>query len=154
MGHSAGAQLALWLASRSSLPENTSVSSLDPLAIHGVLALAPAADLEFLHEEKVCGNVIDKLMGGSPKQHPNRYRWVDPTKLVFNDVSQILIIVKYDHMWTPVGLRYFHIAKTRGDNIQKFDALKSGHFDMIDPDSTSWNLVYKAVTELLGENVN
>ena len=73
MGHSAGGHLALWAAARSRLPAEAPVASTDPLAVRGVLALAPAADLESLHEQQVCGHVIDKLMGGSPEEFPERY---------------------------------------------------------------------------------
>ena len=47
MGHSAGGHLALWAAARPGIPAETPVSSTDPLAVSGVLALAPAADLGY-----------------------------------------------------------------------------------------------------------
>ena len=43
MGHSAGGQLALWLASRSAIPADSDVGVEKPIAVSGVLALAPAA---------------------------------------------------------------------------------------------------------------
>lgn len=149
MGHSAGGHLALWLAIRSRLPMEAPVSSAEPLPVNKVLALAPAPDLAFLHEQKVCGHVIDKLMGGSPEQLPDRYRWGDPMQLAPDGVKQVLIIGKHDEAWGPTGLRYFRTAKARGDDIQVIEATESGHFEMIDPDTTSWPLVLKAARELL-----
>lgn len=150
MGHSAGGHLALWAAARSRLPLAAPFNSTDSLAVRGVLALAPAADLGFLHEQQVCGHVIDKLMGGSPVEVPERYSWGDPVQLAPGAVRQLLILGKYDDAWAPTGLRYFAAAEKRGDNIRKIVATESGHFEMIDPDSSTWPLVLDAARELLG----
>jgi acetyl esterase/lipase len=150
MGHSAGGHLALWAAARSRLPASAPVNSTDPLTVHGVLALAPAPDLEFLHEQQVCGHVIDKLMGGSPDQVPDRYSWGDPMQIAPDGVRQVLIVGKHDVAWTPTGLRYLKGAKRRGDNIRLIEATESGHFEMIDPDSSTWPLVLEAAEALLG----
>jgi acetyl esterase/lipase len=150
MGHSAGGHLALWAAARSRLPAEAPFASTDPLAVRGVLALAPAPDLEFLHEQQVCGHVIDKLMSGSPAQVPDRYSWGSPMQLAPDGVRQVLIIGKYDNAWAPSGLRYFEAAKMRGDDVRKIEATESGHFEMIDPDSSTWPLVLEAARDLLG----
>ncbi len=150
MGHSAGGHLALWAAARSRLPAEAPNDSIDPLAVRGVLALAPAPDLGFLHEQQVCGHVIDRLMSGSPAQVPDRYSWGDPMQLAPEGVRQVLIIGKHDDAWAPSGLRYFEAAKMRGDDVSKIEATESGHFEMIDPDSSTWPLVLEAAGELLG----
>jgi len=73
-GHSAGGHLALWLAARNQFENGmTFAPAVPPVPLKGVLALAPAADLAYLHQQDVCGSVIDKLMGGSPADHPERY---------------------------------------------------------------------------------
>ncbi len=149
MGHSAGGHLALWLAARSRLPAEAPIGSTDPLAVRGVLALAPAPDLQFLHEKKVCGHVIDKLMGGSPELFPDRYRWGDPMQLKPDGVRQVLIIGKHDDAWAPPGRRYFNAAEARGDDIRIIDATDAGHFELIDPDSTTWPLVLAVARKLL-----
>jgi hypothetical protein len=71
-------------------------------------------------------------------------------QLAPDGVRQVLIIGKYDNAWTPSGLRYFEAAKMRGDDIRIIEATESGHFEMIDPDSSTWPLVLEAVRELLG----
>ena len=151
MGHSAGGHLALWLAARSRLPAETPFAVASPLHLRGVLALAPAPDLEILHEKKVCGQVIDKLMGGSPEQFPDRYRWGDPMQLAPDGVPVVLVIGKHDEAWAPSGLHYLRVAQERGDDIRKIDATESGHFEMIDPDSSTWPLVLNAARNLLRE---
>ena len=154
MGHSAGGHLALWAAARAQLPAEAPVGSIDPLNVRGVLALAPAPDLAFLHEQQVCGHVIDKLMGGSPGEVPDRYRWGDPMQLAPDGVRQVLIVGKYDDAWSPTGLRYFAAAEMRGDDILMIEAPESGHFEMIDSDSSTWPLVLKTAGELLGNRGN
>jgi hypothetical protein len=48
-----------------------------------------------------------------------------------------------------VGRRYFEAAKAAGDDVRAVEAPESGHFEMIDPDSTSWPLVVGALRDLL-----
>ncbi len=147
-GHSAGGHLALWLASRA---QRASAAGSDPaISIRGVLALAPAADLGYLYETEVCGHVIDELLGGSPQQVPERYLLGDPMQFSLSGVPQTLVIGSHDEFWAPPGLSYYRTANARGDKVRKIDATESGHFEMIDPDSTTWPLVLGAARELLG----
>ena len=62
-GHSAGGSFGLWLAARDRIPRESELWRSDPLRVGGVLALAPAPDLEGLHAAGVCGNVIDGSWG-------------------------------------------------------------------------------------------
>jgi len=149
MGHSAGGHLALWAVARPGLPAEVPIGSSDPLAVRGVLALAPAADLGYLHELQICDHVVDNLMGGSPTQVPDRYRWANPIQLAFDRVRQLLILGKFDDDWTPAGLRYFEVSSARGDDVQMIEATESGHFEMIDPDSSTWPQVLEAARKLL-----
>lgn len=73
-GHSAGGYFALWLAARGKLPPASPLFAANPLPVRGVLALAPAPDLEGLHAAGVCGNVIDRLMGGARRRSPSGTR--------------------------------------------------------------------------------
>ena len=123
----------------------------NPVLPGAVLGLAPALDLAYLHEQAVCGSVIDKLLGGSPDSQPDRYAMGSPMNLVPLGVPQILLLGQHDDNWAPVGRRYFERAKAAGDDVRIVDAPESGHFEMIDPDSTTWPLVRGAVRELLLE---
>ncbi len=114
-----------------------------------MLGLAPAPDLAFLHRQQVCGHVIDGLMGGSPEEFPERYDAGSPVELVPLGVPQLLVIGGEDHGWAPVGRRYYEAARSAGADVRVIDAEESGHFEMIDPSSTTWSLVRAAVKELL-----
>jgi acetyl esterase/lipase len=149
-GHSAGGHLALWLAARNRFDSGTPFApEAAPVALKGVLALAPAADLAYLHEQEVCGSVIDKLMGGSPAEHPGRYALTSATELVPLGLPQSLVIGKFDSNWALVGRRYIVAAKGSGDTVEVLEAEASGHFEMIDPDSTTWPQVRDAAFKLL-----
>ncbi len=150
VGHSAGGHLALWLAARNRFTAGQPFYGKNPVELKGVLALAPAPDLAWLHKEMVCGHVIDKLMGGSPLQYPERYAVASMMALTPVALPQWLVIGKFDADWAMVGERYFNAATAAGDNVRLIEAKHSGHFEMIDPDSTTWPLVAGAAMELLG----
>jgi pimeloyl-ACP methyl ester carboxylesterase len=76
---------------------------------------------------------------------------VSPMNLVPLGVPQILLLGQHDDNWAPLGRRYFEAAKAAGDDVRIVEAPESGHFEMIDPDSTTWPLVRGAVRELLLE---
>ena len=114
-----------------------------------MLALAPAPDLAFLHQEQVCGHVIDGLMGGSPEAFPERYAAGSPVELVPLGVPQLVVIGQHDRAWAPVGRRYLEAAKSEGADVKAIEAPESGHFEMIDPSTSTWPLVRDAARELV-----
>ena len=123
----------------------------DPLSVRGVLALAPAVDLEGLHEAGVCGNVIDGLMGGSPEGVPERYAAASPMQLVPIGVPQTLVVGAHDESWGPGGTVYLNRAREVGDDpIVLVEAPESGHFEMIVPSTSSWAVVLSALSDLAG----
>ncbi len=152
VGHSAGGQLALWLAGRSKLPQNSPLhTSGEPIRLRGILGLAVAADLGMVERSGACDRVIDKLMGGSPSEFPERYRQSSPSEMVPLGIRQILINGAHDSNWGPVGLAYFEEARRAGDPVELIVAPESGHFEVIMPPSSTWPLVSRAARRLLSE---
>ncbi len=146
-GHSAGGQMALWLAQPPAA--FTLNGAVEPV---GVLALAPAADLAHLSEIQICDGVVDKLMGGSPAQEPDRYEEGSPYERLPTPVPAHIVVGKYDDVWTPVAKRYFKQSTEAGDAVTLIEAEHSGHFEMIDPRSSTWPLVLQSAKELLEMN--
>ena len=145
-GHSAGGAFALWLAARSKIAPSSELYVKDPLRVRAVFALAPAPDLEQLHQSGVCNDVIDKLMGGSPSAHDDRYAAASAMRLAPVGVPQTLVIGAKDASWGPVGRAYFARTRAVGDSTARLVELpESGHFEMIDPGSSSWPAVYAAL---------
>ena len=149
IGHSAGGHLALWLAARSRLRDREPFRTEDPILPRAVLGLAPAPDLAYLHETDACDSAVDRLLGGSPRAQAERYALSSPTSLVPLGVPQVVLLGRYDGNWAPVGRRYFDQATASGDDVRLLEAPESGHFEMIDPDSTTWPMVADAVRDLL-----
>ncbi|MEW5917966.1 MAG: alpha/beta hydrolase [Gemmatimonadota bacterium] len=151
-GHSAGANFALWLAARSRIRAESPLRAERPLVVQAVLGLAPAPVLPLLHEQRVCGHVIDKLMGGSPEQVPERYRDVSPSLMVPIGVPQILVVGAQDRSWGPAGLAYHQLTVAARDTLVRLvDAPLAGHFDVIAPTTTTWSLVMKALHDLFAQ---
>jgi acetyl esterase/lipase len=149
-GHSAGGGFALWLAARPKIPASSELYVKDPLRVRAVLALAPAPDLDQLHQSGVCQNVIDKLMGGSPSEHADRYAAASATRLAPVGVPQTLVVGAKDQSWGPAGRAFFARTREVADSSARLIELpESGHFEMIDPGSSSWAAVYRALKAML-----
>ena len=137
----------------------------DPLSVAGVLGLAPAPELDLLHERGACGGAIDALMGGSPRAQPQRYAAAMPSRLAPNGVApngvapndvrrigvpQTLVIGAQDADWRWVGEAYARRARAAGDTrIEVVVVPAAGHFEVIDPRTTAWPAVLRAARELL-----
>ena len=127
------------------------VHQANPLPIFGVLGLAPAPELDALHAKKVCGNVVYKLLGGSPGEVPERYRCAMPSANLPLGVRQILLTGERDRDWGWVGEAYQNKARAAGESQVEFiEAPESGHFEVIDPSSSTWPLVRQSVRALIG----
>ena len=143
-GHSAGANFAIWLASRPRLRKDSPLHVEDPLPIRAVLGLSPAGDLRALHAQGVCNGVVDKLMGGSPSEVADRYADVSPGLLVPLGVPQTLVIGGQDRSWGPPGRAYHATAVAARDTLVRLvEAPESGHFDIIAPTTTTWPIVLR-----------
>jgi acetyl esterase/lipase len=148
VGHSAGANMALWVAARPEVSPSSDVHTENPLPIAGVLALAPAATLAAFHEANVCGGVIDGLMGGSPEQVPERYAAVSPMRIMPR-VPQRLVVGAFDSSWGPSGRVYFEMASNMpGIEVTLVEAPESGHFEMIAPMTSTWAIVLSELEAL------
>jgi acetyl esterase/lipase len=128
IGHSAGAHLALWGASRSRLgsayaPKVTPVSVV---AIDGPGALAPFIGVD----SAVCGKpVIVPFMGGDPKSRPEAYAIATPADHLPLGVKQLFVFGAL----TPMMTGYADAAAKSGDRVATLRA-GSDHFAVVTPD--------------------
>jgi acetyl esterase/lipase len=148
-GHSAGANFALWLAARQRIGAESPLRAERPLKVAAVLGLAPAPDLSALHAQGVCGNVIDKLMGGSPASVPERFRDVSPALMLPIGVPQVLVVGAQDRNWGPAGRAYHTLTVAANDSLVRLVAAPdAGHFDVIAPPTTTWPIVMESLRSL------
>ena len=151
VGHSAGGQLALWLASRPRLRPNSAVFRPQALALHGVIGLSPITDLvEFGEGAGTCNAAVDDLMGGTPARHLERYSQVSPRALLPLSVPQWLIHGELDAIVPVADVRAYVDAATReGDAIQLRVIPDAAHFEPVLPAGAAWDALKEALRELL-----
>jgi acetyl esterase/lipase len=150
VGHSAGGQLALWLAARHRLPEGSPLRADRPLSLGGVVGLAPITDLRAGAAGVVCGDAIPRLLGGPPAERPDRVRQASPIELVPLGVPQRLVCGARDAV-VPLGqARSYEAAARRAGDAVAVEVLEdAGHFELVDPASPAWPAVRAAVAALL-----
>lgn len=148
IGHSAGGQLALWLAARRNLPKTSVLYSSHPLPLVGVVSLAGISDLKKYRPN--CDDSVNKLLGGSPEQVAERYQQTSPLELLPLKVPVRLIHGAKDQI-VPIelGRELEALAKQKGDNVKLTTLDTAGHFDLISPLSKVWATVEKSVQSLL-----
>ena len=148
VGHSSGGHLAVWLAVRPKLTPESDLYSSDPLPLKGVLAMAPALEIEFVDRAHWCGDVVNGLMGGSPEEVPERYRDATPNAHIPLGVTHTIVTGNYDGI-ELLGKAYYYTAVAAGDKeVRLVEAPESGHFEMIDPKTSTWPLVLDALRSL------
>lgn len=127
-GHSAGGQLALWLAAQR-------VADL-----RGVVALAAISDLRRAFAENLGGGAVARFLGGPPERVPQRYAAASPIELLPISVPQRVIHGTDDRM-VPFEMseRFAHASQ----NAKLVPLKGAGHFDLIDPRARDWKTVEK-----------
>jgi acetyl esterase/lipase len=135
VGHSAGGQLALWVAGRVRLPPDApgAAPRIVPRVAVGQAAVASLRAGWQLGD----GAPVD-LVGGTPQEHPERYGVADPVALVGHGVPVLLVHGEEDDT-VPVeqSERYEAAASAAGDPVRSV-VLPGGHDEVIDPDHELW----------------
>lgn len=153
IGHSAGGHLALWLGARHKLGEKSALYLPVPLALKGVVGLAPITDLASyrIGEPESCNASVDQLLGGTPTQVPQRYAEASPRALLPLGVPQWLVqggkdaIVPLDSVTA-----YAKAARVAGDIGTVSVDPELGHFDPAMPQTALGEVAMVAVLNLLG----
>lgn len=156
-GHSAGGHLAFWLAGRPHLPADSLLGKAGSSApMRAVVSLAGAVDLRltidlagtsiFAHDREEVLN----LMGGTPADHPDRYRAGNPGDLLPLNTPQLLIQGSEDDQ-IPLALpqRWAERGRQRGENVWVDIIEGADHFDVVDPQSPAWPRVLADLERLL-----
>jgi acetyl esterase/lipase len=144
VGHSAGGQLALWVASRNKLPTTSPLHRPNPLPIGAVVSLAGIGDLErhgdvFSH---ACGaDTFGKLLGAKPS-----FADTSPARLLPTGVHVVMVHGTVDHVMPPfTGREYVAEVNKAGDRADLVVIPDAGHFDLVIPTTPAWRIVADAV---------
>jgi len=125
-GHSAGGQLALWLAAQECLPLRCAIS------------LAGVTDLRRGSELHLGDGAIDEFMGGSPAQMEAAYRSASPMELLPIRTPQLMIHGTLDDV-VPIELSDRFAAASKNCEVLRLEG--ADHFDIVDPRSRFWPAV-------------
>jgi acetyl esterase/lipase len=149
MGHSAGGHLAFWLAGRPQIADTDLLYNPDPLKLQGAISLAGVTNLRRGFELKLGDSVVEKFLGGSPDQFPERYYGASPSELLPLGVPQVLIHGEDDDT-VPFALsqEYFKKADLLGDPVKLIGLPGAGHFELVDPESKEWAVIVENALDL------
>lgn len=147
VGHSAGAHLALWAASRDRLggawAGRAGVKPVAVVPIDGPGAMSP-----FVGEDaKVCGRpVIRPFMGGLPADRPDAYRVADPSAHVPFGMRHYPVLGSL----APYMKAYIDAAQAWGDKVEVFAPPQPNHFDVVTPSTPNGRAVADWVAARIG----
>ena len=150
IGHSAGGHLALWLVSSRRISKDSPLHSDLRQAITSAVSLAGVSDLRLAWKQKLGHGIVNRLMGGTPEEHPDRYNAGSPIELLPTGARQVLVHGTADDT-VPVSQSKAYVEKAEklGDRptLVKLDGI--GHYELIDPESEAWPTLSNAVLSLL-----
>jgi acetyl esterase/lipase len=134
IGHSAGGHLALLAATRAAA------------SLHGVLALAPAADLHLTHELALGNGATAAYLGTEPARRED----LDPQQQAAPAMATTLLHGDQD---TVVPLRVSEAYRATHPTVVLRE-LHCGHFALIDPLSAAWPEVIRALEQLSAQDAD
>lgn len=143
VGHSAGGHLSLWLASRGRLPVGAPGAGAH---VTPALAVpqAPVAALARGSAAGLGGGAVDALLGGGPRQVPERYAVADPIALVPSGVRTVLLH-GVDDTTVPISQSEDYLAAATDCTLEK---VPGGHFTHLDPSSKACEALRTALATL------
>lgn len=149
VGHSAGGHLALWLAARSKLPTTSPLHTAAPLPIAHVISLGGLPDLEATaaSPDNGCGTeVVAKLVGTPPT-----YSDTSVPRLLPLGVPQDLVNGREDRIIPlRMGTDYVARAAAAGDEAVLHVVPRTGHVELVAPDSAAWAETKRLIDVALG----
>jgi acetyl esterase/lipase len=152
LGHSAGGQLALWLASRAH-PSATVAAPAGPdaqaLRLRGVVSLGGVTDLRAGAADGICGDAIPQLLGGPVQDQALRLGQASPIERLPLGMPVRLVCGARDEV-VPIeqARAYEAAARAAGDEVVVEVVASAGHFELVDPRSSAWPAVRDAVSSL------
>jgi pimeloyl-ACP methyl ester carboxylesterase len=159
-GHSAGAHLALWLAAQPKIPATSAIHRrYAPLPVAGVVALDGPGDLAPANQgiTRICGGpVLEQVLSSAPDANADRWRDASPVAWLPLRVPQVMVRGGLDARMDGFGPRegtmtsYFERARAAGDSTWLVEADLTSHFTMLDPQNMAFNVVLKAMRDVLG----
>ena len=155
LGHSAGGHLALWAAARSRIYDDSDLYIPNPLPVTGVVSLAGIPELRRYRQidPPTCGpGIVDRLMGGGPRDFPGRYLSGSPFQMLPLNVPQRHITGRNDDIVPPRQVsRHNYEAQSADDDSELIVVPDAGHYEVVWPGTPAWEQVETAIISLVGK---
>ncbi len=165
VGHSAGAQLALWAAARARIPASSPLHAIDTPAAPGkqrepgVLAIPTVVSLGGLPDlrddadaiENACGVDPVALTGTPSAGRPDVLADTSPAAMLPIGTNTVEINGEHDAVAPPaLARRYAYLAQQAGDRVRSIVIPDAGHFDEAMTSSPVWPTLLATVLDALG----
>ncbi|GAA1588521.1 alpha/beta hydrolase [Kribbella hippodromi] len=128
MGHSAGGQLALWAA-----------STLNPVRLRGVIALAPVADLLQADRLGLDDGAVQVFIGGGVRND------LDPAHLPAS-IAPVTLFHGVNDTVVPISITESYYSAHPTAHYHCLD--HCGHYELIDPETEPWQKLPAELTRL------
>lgn len=153
VGHSAGGQLAVWLATRSKIAKDSPFATRRPMHIGGVVSLEGVMDMRaFGAAPGSCNTSVASVMGGTPAEYSERYAQLSPIELLPIGVPVRLLNGFADRIVAREQASSFAAkAHAAGDDVSFTLLEREGHFDVMSPFVPAWAQVLGAVRGAMPE---
>lgn len=144
LGHSAGGQLALWLAARPQFEPDHLLYQPAPLPVDRVVALAPITDMAaYAQTDQGCNAGARGVVGGAPEDWPERFRAVSPAdNLPFG--AQVELVHAVNDRIVPLqhSEQFAERLAAAGGEVKVHTlAEPAGHFDVLLSYGEAWRLL-------------
>ena len=154
VGHSAGGHLALWLAGRARLPKASPLYTAHPLKIAHVVSLGGLPDLEATaaSPDNGCGTEVIAQLVGKPGTRADVYADTSVPRLLPLGVPQDLVNGREDRIIPlRLGSGYVEQARAKGDRVALHIVERTGHVELIAPESAAWAEAKRLIRVALGK---
>lgn len=132
LGHSSGAQLALWAAART----DARVRAAYVVSLSGMVDLVEAEHRGLIGGE----NVTARLLGGGASEVPERYAEASPLARLPLGVRQLLLQGLDDYIpdLADANRKYVEAARAAGDEVELVELEGVDHLQPIEPNTRAW----------------
>jgi pimeloyl-ACP methyl ester carboxylesterase len=99
-------------------------------------------------ELNLSDGAVAEFLGGPPERVPDHYREASPAELNI-DVKQLLVHGTQDDI-VPVQFSRDYVTRKqqKKESASLLELAHAGHFEIVDPESTAWTKIQKAILEL------
>jgi acetyl esterase/lipase len=148
VGHSAGAHLAIWAASRGKLAPTSPAYVANHFPIRQVVALGGLGDIErATGVAGVCGpTIVPALLGQPSASRPDVYSDTSPVKMVPNGAKIVMVTGAEDKITPPAYAQtYVDAVKAAGGTAEAVILPDAAHWDVVTIGTPAWKVVSERI---------